>query len=533
VVKGKIANGNNNVKPNIPKKTSWFDKLKKAFGWGKQLLEFALPLLLTNASDGSKGSLSVGGRNRSARQVNVGEIGIASEAFVPGSGHPTITTKKNRYVITHSGLLANVDIPANTERGDLLFRVSLDPRIEQWLQSMSNFEKYRFNHVWIQYVPTVSTTEAGSLAAFFEWDPDDPLQTGQGEDTLREVMAHESAQLSNVWRPMTLVFHGGDEPHELWYVDSNSREKRLCEQGVFNVVAGSDFTAALSAGQLVVVYEIEFEIPELRSVTHGTFCMYDNGASTDADTPFGDAIDAEQVVYADDLTQDEIVPQNAYVRYFKSSNLYSMNVPDGYWVVVFRSVGTGLGDATITMSGAYRFLEVDSANWYYKETSSAQTSAYAFCVFYSSGVAFGVPTGELPDSGLDFTLSAATTVSASQCLFVRLNGYPNKANTDMWAAIRRLTAMVKANAEEKSTVTSVEKVNRHSRNSLQRGEVTVTTISPPTQVDERRCTSPERAAMRPVRNVQQSTRVERAPGMKQGTRARANCQGYVQPPYMD
>jgi hypothetical protein len=361
-------------------------------------------------------------------------IGLANPTVVQGSTHPKISMTKKGYRFIHSGLLADVEIASSTVarvKGEQLFRMSLNPAsLEQWLARMANFEKYRFKNIAISWKPTVAVTQPGAIVGWFEWDVDDPLVLDQGEETLRDALAHESASLVSVYRPHTWVFSNKEEPEEEWYVDQGTRELRFTDQGMFTLCAASDFAAETDvSGQLVVAYEVEFMIPELRSTQQGTYGVYEGGANQTYDYPFGDSITHAGVNWDSPFSGLLKVPQNALMKYHVVGGDSLFQLPRGYWLVVFHVQGTGLGYSgnDVTVTGGYDVLCDDTglANWGEVAGSNGQFEAYY--LIYSNGWNLNWNDNlNLPDDGFsaDSVLNAGDPISSAYIFVAYLNGVP-------------------------------------------------------------------------------------------------------------
>lgn len=410
------------------KRTGWqkfIDGLKKALSWGKDIAEIAIPLLGdVNGTSPSIVSCSRNGRRCSVPRTAM--VGLSNPLNIPGSGHPIIRTTSKGYSIVHSGLLGNVSIPADTSRGDMIFRIDLSPIvIEEWLSKMSNFEKYRFKHIIVSYKPTCAATEAGTICGFFEWDVDDPLTLDQDEETVRAAMAHESAEMSSVWNPFMLHFTNGEEPDEEWYIDPSGNEPRFTTQGMFTIIAGSDFPDALEAGTLTVAYEIEFLIPELRSLNSGTWAAYAGVANTSSSAPFGSKISSLVVEYPDPISGDQVVPQNTSIRYFNDGGEPAdaiFQIPRGYWEMSFSIVGTTLSTIATAFLGDYALLKCITGDVETKYNTAALGSGYA--LFYSSGMDTARSTSDIPTDGFKIYFASVATITSSRLIVTALNGMP-------------------------------------------------------------------------------------------------------------
>jgi hypothetical protein len=428
--------------------------LKKALGIGAKIAQFALPFFGATSANGTPGKLITCSKT-GARCMQMPGAVLATPLSMAGMANPIMTQTKFGYEFIHSGLITEVQIPVGTQKGDLLYRLDLSPAtLEPWLSKMSNFEKYRFKNVFISYKPTCAATETGGIVGFFEWDPDLPLTLNQGEDSVADSMAHQSAMLTSVWSPATFHYNNAEEPDEEWFVDPAGREKRLTTQGIFTLVAASDFASALSAGQLLVAYEIEFMIPEVRSAVDGTWVTY-YGKSVNTAHPFGQALVALEVDYPDDLLGISKVPQNTIIKYTTnypntSAPLSGFQLPYGYWTVTAIIAGSDLTAAALQVQGDYKLLQypgIPLQNTY----QVVRTPQYASVnvMLFSSGIDMGSASAR-PTNCFWFTTTAATAVTSSWISAAYLHGHPMSSFSLPEVMTKMRTALNEIRFEQKA-----------------------------------------------------------------------------------
>jgi hypothetical protein len=447
---------------NAPKKKSgwskFLDGFKKALGIGGKLAEFVLPLLGTTGPGGVLGTVNSCGR--SGRRMGISKVpdAVLAQSFsMSGMGMPHVQTLKDGYRMVHSGLLAPVNIPANAKKGDMIYRINLSPTVvEQWLAKMANFEKFAFEHIVVTYKPVCAATEEGAILGWFEWDVDDPLVLGQGEDSIRDAMAHESAQMGSVWQPMSWHFTNEDEPAEMWYVDQTGQEARFTDQGMFSLCTAMDNgEAEFACGELLIAYSIKFQVPELRSSNTGTWGYYYGDGTGEAATPFGSALTRFDTIYEDPFNGDETVPQNAQMIMHVVGGEYLLQLPRGFWCVMMNFNGcTGLAGTSLKVFGDYDFL-VDPIGGDHAYYVFQATQGVAYALIYSSGwnVNWNTAT-DLPANGFNITFTDMTTDGNAYVGCCYLNGCPKSTLPQATGTmLKRMMKRLEKLEREKSELT--------------------------------------------------------------------------------
>jgi len=125
-----------------------------------------------------------------------------------------------------------------------------------------SYEKYRYNSARIRYIPSVSTTQSGSIALAIETDPDERLPADA--DAVTRTMNNQFSGLGSVWAPLDVMFRR-DPKDQDWYKASILGEDVREAVTQFLVYAVTDVTnlANSALGRLVIEYDIEFMYPEL------------------------------------------------------------------------------------------------------------------------------------------------------------------------------------------------------------------------------------------------------------------------------
>jgi hypothetical protein len=139
------------------------------------------------------------------------------------------------------------------------------------LSNMMNlYERWRFLEVYFEYVPTVPTTQAGTVVVSPEYDPQDVI-TSQGDTAARALMQSSYARegpLSGKFRiNMPPRPDGDDLSDTLWCAPI--LEPRLCSYGRLRwiVQGASGMTTEDICGYIVMHYRVRLFIPQLDSVS--------------------------------------------------------------------------------------------------------------------------------------------------------------------------------------------------------------------------------------------------------------------------
>jgi hypothetical protein len=441
--KGKKDKGEGGA-PNKPKKekkkkSKWWDSIGSVLGSiGKMAMKF-LPMFLGNRTHSTM---------RAGVSSTSGMIGMAEPTAWSAGEVPNITGMgSGAMMISHSGYLGTVlktnPSGANAVRGDLLFRVALDPFIEAWLAKMANFEMYKFRNIAITFHPALPTIVSGRVMGYFESDINNPTACGLGEATMKDAAAHTSAIMVDCWVPHTWVysFHEG-----AWlYVNPSCHEPRTSKSGIFSIIAGTDMSSSdipTTLGDLLISYECEFRNPELNAtIPSGSYACLSGVTGMVKDYPFGTEVTT--VPFEDSgVTPDYEIPNNiAYSYSVLGPGLVGgswFKFPIGYYAIVTYLTGTGLsasGTGLHQVTGNYS-LQLGPGGVMFADEFCNTTKAYGFAYFKSSGY-------DDSESGLRIGgLATATTVATCMSTVVCLGGQVPYVNP-IWSAFKMVKEELK------------------------------------------------------------------------------------------
>ena len=384
-------------------------------------MEFAAPFIMT----GSTVHVSSPQHSTFSTYQPDEKANIATGYSIEGGTFPKISSKGAVMSITHHGLLTNLQVDKDVQRGELIYRVDLRPTMETWLNRISAFEKYRFRHICFIYKPTVPATVEGGLVGMPEWDVDSLLETGQGEDTLKDALGHYMASSTNIWAPHTWTFANCTDGDQWWYVDDSQSDLRFTTQGVFTIIAAQDGDGDtdIDAGFLEVVYECELAIPETNSTDVGS-SWYGNGTGTVGVANLHGTEMISRVITDENNTPHYDLSNNIAFSYEYETNVGYYRLPHGYFTLTHFWVSESLAPVTLPITDSYFGgyyalddpIEGDFA-FMNAEDSTLHTTSFTHALYS--------PGRSAARGDACFTLSAAgigATVTKSFLLITKLAG---------------------------------------------------------------------------------------------------------------
>lgn len=188
---------------------------------------------------------------------------------IRNSSAPTWTRSQDKYVVRRREFVGTATNGSTT--AFTLSSVSastpgydLNPSESQtfpWLSQMAGcFERYRFNRIKFEFVPSQATATAGRYYAAVDYDYDDALPTSK-----QALLGNMSAVEAAIWQPSSLTLQSQQLNRDLpyRYVSCTTRgayvENRTTYAGFLMVAF--DTTAANCLVDIWVEYEVEFVTP--------------------------------------------------------------------------------------------------------------------------------------------------------------------------------------------------------------------------------------------------------------------------------
>lgn len=190
------------------------------------------------------------------------------------------------FTITHSEYFDVV----SADTADVITNFLINPGntlLFPWLATVAPaWEKYRFQYLAIEYVPSCSTATSGDLAMFVDFDPEDPVAADFTEFAQNYNCAH-----TNMYVPVTLNIATVDMDRQnrgFYYttdVAVGADDYEHYYPGRLEVFT-STLAAAMDIGKLWVHYKIDLYNPQGHAVSAPGYFK----STAAADIPIGDEI---------------------------------------------------------------------------------------------------------------------------------------------------------------------------------------------------------------------------------------------------
>jgi hypothetical protein len=172
---------------------------------------------------------------------------------------------KNSIVVEGSDHLEYVAIPATEGPGVVLNEVYVSPsefggtRLEKYA---ALYEKYLFEELRFEYVPSIGSGTAGSIVLAYDKDINDPTPP-PNEQGVRQFTSFEGSVDGNVWTRH--VCKAKLTQPDSGYYTNPIGEDRLSYQGQFYIAqtVATGLTAATTIGRLYIHYKCHFFTPQL------------------------------------------------------------------------------------------------------------------------------------------------------------------------------------------------------------------------------------------------------------------------------
>lgn len=430
------------VVPVKEKKSGWskfWDVLKNIGSIAMKVL----PMILAKHPGVKEHTISLGSSSgtKTIRLPISGGISSAYESSVRPTTAPEIRTENGITHLIHSSYVGTVKCLRDGHpvlRGQAMYTVDLTPQITAFCSRMASYQRFRFRNIAFTFIPAVTTEQAARVMGYFEEDVDNQIPTGQGDTTIEAASSLASACITTVWTPHTFVYSFHE--NAWFYTSQNGVEPRTNKQGIFTIVAASNFDETFQSpvADLTCTYDVEFSDPMLYSDPTQGLSVTVSAANNDctANLPFGSEVVACNILdlNGQSSTADMAVyevPNRLVCKYSKS---YmdgidtvvgsTFRLPKGYYVYVFKFDGdiTVNVEHPVLFHGGYRPLSYpytmnyrDSLHWAWVEHTQETTHAWSMWgYFYSDGWA---PTGSL-----SITLATINQDAKAAVTFVALGG---------------------------------------------------------------------------------------------------------------
>jgi len=153
-----------------------------------------------------------------------------------------------------------------TQAGQTIYSVPIHPKFfsgTRLLALARLYQKYRYKRITFEYIPTVPSTQDGSIMMYMDYDIENNISViGDLDTRLREAMSHLGSRMFNVYTYGRTSLED-DNQLDSYYFETGI-DPRTENQGVLNVIATSTYApvnsaegAIISLGNIIVHYEIE------------------------------------------------------------------------------------------------------------------------------------------------------------------------------------------------------------------------------------------------------------------------------------
>lgn len=240
--------------------------------WTGKSIGFSGNSVLTD-SQSLKRSLQLRKQLRQTREEYIGVTRRTGYMKPMEMFSPTLQNNGNDGVImTGSEFLSFITVQTTsstqtpTEAGDTLILRPINPlllpgtRIKQYAEL---FQKYCFLDLTVEFVPSISSLQNGSLILMFQYDPtvNYTVTTSDPEELMRLALSHVGANLFNVYDYGRTVLVKFKDSLNSYYIQdgTNSRQEM---QAIFLCLAASNFVndePELNLGSLFMHYHVRFD----------------------------------------------------------------------------------------------------------------------------------------------------------------------------------------------------------------------------------------------------------------------------------
>lgn len=149
-----------------------------------------------------------------------------------------------------------------TSSGNVVIPFSVHPLAfnDRFSTHASTYDKYVYHSIRAVYTPTCPTTTTGSVAMYFDRDPDDPPAPAA---VMKNIMSMERATLGSVWSKAETRLLRDPSEKKTYFTNCTTLESRDYEQFKLYVYLLGVPTSAQSYGYITIHYDCELISPVL------------------------------------------------------------------------------------------------------------------------------------------------------------------------------------------------------------------------------------------------------------------------------
>lgn len=273
---------------------------------------------------------------------------------------PTVRTNGDDSIImTGSEFLDFVTVNTTahtspTEPGDTIAFVPLNPMLlsgTRLAQMASLYQKYKYLDVTVEFVPSISSLQDGSLIMLYAYDPTENFSTTTSDksELMRLALSHLGANMFNVYDYGRTVLTTREDALNNYFTKDgvNCRQEM---QAIFLCIAGSTYTndvSQLTLGSFVIHYHVRFDqraLIEPISLNESYLVFPDSGTTTttfftlSADTSIalnqaafsGFSLRHENMVYIIKIDESAVAEAVVFLGYDKRGD-YDMFKQGSIW----------------------------------------------------------------------------------------------------------------------------------------------------------------------------------------------------------
>lgn len=294
---------------------------------------------------------------------------------------PSIKSNHTSCRIVHEELVSTLNVTGSGF--NRIFTKAINPGVVglfPWLSSQSlGWEKYKFHRLTFSYRPRCSTTLAGSIMMYPDYDPSDVPPSSE-----IDASTHQNFKEDAPWKAMDVYCDKTQLAKDRYVVRPDAVVPVGMSLADFNIgnlyMFINGFIEFGGLGKLYVSYDIEFSIPQRITYTAPVLTLnepitYFNNSNTSNTSPFGIGSQIDPSVSTLKITAAGFV-----------TTITGLEIGVKYYIncycngAVFASIST---PTTIGMSGGYTaglFLDLTSYVYsrYFNATATTATITHTF-----------------------------------------------------------------------------------------------------------------------------------------------------------
>jgi hypothetical protein len=168
-----------------------------------------------------------------------------------------------------SDLLANLSTSTEVKAGDVMLNVLINPialGVKRLGTEASLWKRWAINNLRFEYAPIAPYTVGGQLIGYVDYDPLDDPTSGTATERLQRAASSYGEKPFQVSQSASWTMTKVKQSSPL-YVDSDTApDIQLAHAGRLVVLAGSVLGASTALGNLIMHYDITFQMPQYSAI---------------------------------------------------------------------------------------------------------------------------------------------------------------------------------------------------------------------------------------------------------------------------